>query len=343
MIKEAIQKLKEKQDLDPREMAVVFNEIMGGGAEKQDMKDFLLSLKAKGESPDEIAAATGIMRKKMEKVSAAVENLIDTCGTGGAKINDINISTIVAIVLAGCGVKVAKHGNRSNTGKCGSSDILKEFKVNINMTPEKVAELIEKIGIGFMHAPNFHPAMKNVIEVRKELKTRTIFNILGPLSNPAGAKMQILGVFEPELTEMMAKALSKLGGKRAYVVHGVVQGLPEENLDEISIKGKTKISELKDGKIETYYVEPKDFGVEEAGSLDEIRGGEPKYNKRIIKSILKGKKGTPRNMVLINAGAALKMVGKARDFKEGVKLAAECIDQGRALAKLNSLIDESNK
>lgn len=343
MIKEAIKKLSDKKDLNPLEMTTTFEEIMGGSAEKSDMEKFLLSLKAKGESLDEIVAATQVMREKMKKVKTSVGDLIDTCGTGGAKINDINISTIVAIVLAGCGVKVAKHGNRSNTGKCGSSDILKAFNVNIDMTPEKVAELIEKIGIGFMHAPNFHPAMKNVIEVRKELKTRTIFNILGPLSNPAGATMQILGVFEPSLTEIMAKALNKLGGRRAYIVHGIVQGDPEENLDELSIKGKTKISELKDGKIETYYVEPKDFGMEEAESLDAIKGKEPDYNREIAESILKGKKGIARDMVLMNAAAALKMVGKAADFKKGVELAADCIDSRKALETLELLKKLSNQ
>jgi anthranilate phosphoribosyltransferase len=337
MIKEAIKKVSGKIDLTSQEMAKVFDEIMNGQAEKQDMKDFLLAIKAKGESPDEIASAAKIMREKMKRVNARGGDLIDTCGTGGAPINDINVSTVSAIVLAGCGLKIAKHGNVSFTGKCGSANILEALGVNINTTPEKIAQLIEKVGIGFIFAKNFHPAMKNVAEARKELKTRTIFNILGPLSNPAGANMQILGVFDPGITEVMAEALNKLGSKKAYVVHGL------EGLDEISIKGETKVSELSDGKIKTYTVKVEDFGIEE-GSLDEIRGGTPEYNKKVTLEILEGKDRTPRrDMVLINAAAALKMVGKAKDFKEGVKLVAECIDSGKALEKLNSLIDESNK
>jgi anthranilate phosphoribosyltransferase len=221
MIKEAVKKLKEKIDLEGPEMVDVFNEIMTGAAEKGDVKDFLLSLKEKGESPEEIAAAAKVMREKSTKVVTKSKDLIDTCGTGGAKVNDVNISTVVAIILAACGLKVAKHGNRSFTGKCGSADILEELGVNINNKPEKVAALIDEIGIGFIFARNFHPAMKNVMEIRKELATRTIFNILGPLSNPAGARMQILGVYKPELTEIMAEALNKLGSEKAYVVHGM--------------------------------------------------------------------------------------------------------------------------
>jgi len=337
MIKEAIKKVTEKIDLNPQEMALVFDEIMSGNAEKDDIKYFLLSLKAKGESPDEIAAAAKIMRRKMKRVETLAENIVDTCGTGGAPINDINVSTIVALVIAGCGVKVAKHGNVSFTGKCGSADILEALGVNINMTPEKVARLIDEIGIGFIFAKNFHPAMKNVAEVRKELATRTIFNILGPLSNPAGVKMQLLGVYESKLTEVMAEALNKLGSARAYVVHGL------EGLDEISIKGETKISELKDGRVTTCRVRPEDFGIKE-GSLDEIRGRTREYNKEVTLKILEGKDRTARrDMVLINAAAALKMAGEAKDFKEGVELAAECIDSGKALEKLNRLIDESNR
>ena len=318
-------------------MASVFNEIMSGAAKEEDVKEFLSSLKAKGESPDEIAAAAKIMREECTKVCVSTENLIDTCGTGGAKINDVNVSTINAIVLAACGLKVAKHGNRSFTGKCGSADILEELGVNINNTPERVAELIEKIGIGFIFARNFHPAMKNVMKIRKELKTRTIFNILGPLSNPAGAKMQILGVYKSELTEVMAEALNKLGSERAYVVHGL------EGLDEVSIKGKTKLSELKAGLVATRHIKAEDFGIKE-GALEEILGGSREYNKKVALEILEGKdKSARRDMVLINAAAALKMAGKAADFREGVGLAAECIDSGKALAKLNSLREASNR
>ncbi len=337
MIKEAIKKVAQKIDLDGQEMASVFNEIMTGTAKEEDVRGFLLSLKAKGESPDEIAAAAKVMREKCTKVKVDTHDLIDTCGTGGAPVNDINVSTINALVLAGCGLKIAKHGNRSFTGKCGSADILEELGVNINNTPEEVAELIEKVGIGFIFAKNFHPAMKNVMKIRKELKTRTIFNILGPLSNPAGAKMQILGVYKSELTEVMAEALNRLGSEKAYVVHGL------EGLDEISIKGKTKLSELKAGSVTTQYIQPADFGIKE-GALEEILGGSREENKVKVLGILEGKDKTARrDMVLINAAAALRMAGKARDFEEGVKLAAECIDSGKAFAKLESLREMSNK
>jgi anthranilate phosphoribosyltransferase len=335
MIKEAIKKVSQKINLAPEEMISVFNEIMNGTAEKEDVKKFLLSLKDKGESPDEIAAAARVMREKCTKVRPKAKDLVDTCGTGGAKINDVNISTVVAIVLAGCGLKVAKHGNRSFTGKCGSADILEELGVNISQTPEKVARLIDEVGIGFIFAPNFHPAMKNVMGIRRELATRTIFNILGPLSNPAGAKMQILGVYKPELTEVMAEALSKLGSEKAYVVHGL------EGFDEISIKGETKLSELKDGKVATRQISPEDFEIKE-GSIDKILGGSREHNAKIVLDILNGKKGIPRDMVLLNAGAALKMVGRALDFKGGVKIAGEGIDSGKALETLNKLKELSS-
>jgi anthranilate phosphoribosyltransferase len=263
--------------------------------------------------------------------------LIDTCGTGGAVFHDINISTIAAFVIAGCGVKVAKHGNRSFTGKCGSADILEALGVNINMTTEEVKSLIERIGIAFIFAPNFHPAMKNVMEARRELKMRTIFNLLGPISNPAGVKMQLLGVYKAELTDLMAKALKRLGSERSYVVYGLA------GLDEISIEGETKVSELKYGEINTYYIRPADFGIKE-GRLDEVKGGTPSSNKEAALRILKGEeKGVARNMVLMNAAAALKMAGKTADLKIGVRLAAESIDSGRALMKLNDLIALSNK
>ncbi|MBU4376908.1 MAG: anthranilate phosphoribosyltransferase [Candidatus Omnitrophica bacterium] len=336
MIKEATEKILKKHDLSPSEMENVFEEIMNGDAAKEDVKRFLVSLAAKPESPEEIASAAAVMRRKAVKVAVSPEKLIDTCGTGGARVNDVNVSTISAIVLAGCGLRVAKHGNRSFTGKCGSADLLEALGVNIDQKPERVAELIEKIGIGFMFAPNFHPAMKNVMEARRELKARTIFNILGPLSNPAGVKMQIIGVYKPELTEIMAEALNRLGSEKAYIVHGL------EGLDEISIKGETKISELKHGKITTYRLMPGDFGIEE-GSLREIAGGLPAHNADIALAVLNGQKNAVRNTVLLNAAAALKMAGEVSDFQNGVKAARESIDSGRALRKLNALKDMSSK
>ncbi|MDP3789923.1 MAG: anthranilate phosphoribosyltransferase [Candidatus Omnitrophota bacterium] len=334
-IKEATEKLEKKIGLSDREMEAVFEEIMAGRAEKEGVKRFLISLAAKGESPEEIAAAARVMRKKATKVNIAPEGLIDTCGTGGAAFHDINISTIAAFVIAGCGIKVAKHGNRSFTGKCGSADILEALGVNINKNAEEVRVLIEKTGIAFLFAPNFHPAMKNVMEVRRELKMRTIFNLLGPLSNPAGVRMQILGVYKAELTEVMAEALKKLGSERAYVVYGLA------GLDEISIEGETKVSELKDGKVSTYYIKPADFGIKE-GSLNDIKGDLPSCNKEIVLRILKGEeKGTARSAVIINAAAALVVAGSAPDLKSGADMAGKSIDSGRALQKLNMLKDLS--
>lgn len=336
MIKEATEKILTKRDLSAPEMESAFEEIMGGGTDKEDVKRFLISLAAKGESPEEIASAAAVMRKKAVRVTVSPDKLIDTCGTGGAAINDVNVSTISAIVLAGCGLRAAKHGNRSFAGKCGSADLLEALGVNIEQKPERVADLIEKIGIGFMFAPNFHPAMKNVMDARRELKARTIFNILGPLSNPAGVKMQVIGVYKPELTEIVAEALNKLGSERAYVVHGMA------GLDEISIKGETKISELKRGKVTTYMVRPGDFGLEE-DPLEEITGGPPARNAAIALTVLSGQKNALRDMVLLNAAAALKMAGEVFDFQSGVEAARDSIDSGRALRKLNALRDMSGK
>ena len=331
MIRETVEKIKRKINLSKKEMKQVFDEIMSGGLAKEDIKDFLKSLHDKGESADEIAAAAEVMREKALRVNTKTRDLVDTCGTGGAKIRDINVSTIVAIVLAASGVKVAKHGNRSFTGKCGSADLLEELGVNIHMSPKEVGELIEKAGFGFMFAPDYHPAMKRVSEARKELAMRTIFNIIGPLSNPAGANMQILGVYDARITELMAGALKKLGARRALVVHGL------EGLDEISIKGRTKISELKDDRVRTYQVKPDDFGIKE-GNLEEVKGGDREYNKKAVLEILKGEDRTGRrDIVLINAGAALNLAGKAKDFKEGVKIAAESINSGKAIKTLEQL------
>ena len=337
MIKEATKKVSTGQDLTADEMTRAFNEVMNGTAEKGDVKSFLLSLKEKGESSDEIFAAAKVMREKAIKVDVSTDNLIDTCGTGGADVCDINVSTVTALVLAGCGMKVAKHGNRSFSGKCGSADILEAFGVNIEAGPEKVAKMIREIGMAFIFAKNYHPAMKNVMGIRKELATRTIFNILGPLSNPAGAKMQILGVYKPEMTELMVEALNKLGSERACVVHGM------KGLDEISIEGPTRVSELKAGSVSTYTVSPADFDLPE-GEIKNVRGGMPEDNKEIILDILKGKdNGEPRNMVLMNAAMALRMADKVLDLKEGVNAAAGCIDSGKALNVLERLREMSNE
>ena len=337
MIKDIIKKLEAKIDLDSKEMTGVFDEIMSGGADNEDIKRFLLRLKEKGEKPHEIAAAAGIMRAKATKVDVSTDKLIDTCGTGGAPFHDANISSIEAFVVAGCGLKVAKHGNRSFTGKCGSADIMEALGVNINASPETVTRCIEDCGAGFIFAKNFHPAMKNVMQARKELKTRTIFNILGPLANPAGVKMQILGVFSADITELIAEALGFLKSEKAYVVHGM------EGIDEISVKGDSKVTELAGGKVSTFTVEPKDFGLEE-GSLNDVKGGDAAHNKELALSVLEGRnRSSLRDMVLMNASAALKMAGVAPDFKSGLSIAAESVDSGRARGVLKQLVEISNR
>ena len=337
MIKEAIKKIKAKTDLSKEEVFGVFAEIMSGATPKEDIKDFLKTLSEKGESADEIAAAAQVMRNKAIRIESGLKDLVDTCGTGGAPVRDVNVSTISAIVIAASDIKVAKHGNRSFTGKCGSADLLEALGVNIHIKPDKAVKLLKEANFTFIFAPDYHPAMKNVVEARRELASRSIFNILGPLSNPAGADIQVLGVYDEKLTELMANSLAKLGTKAAMVVHGLL------GLDEVSIKGKTKVSEVKNGKVSTYYVTASDFGIAES-PLDEIKGGDPAYNKKIALDILGGKDKGPRcDMVLINAACVFKLTGKAKDFKEGVKMAEKTIDTGAALAALEKIKELSNK
>lgn len=331
MIREAIGKVVRSIDLGQGEMAGVFEEIMSGEATPVQIAAFITALRMKGETVDEITAAARVMRKKAAAISLGEnEDLIDTCGTGGDSSNTFNISTAAAFVVAGCGVKVAKHGNRSVSSRCGSADVLEELGVKIDLPPVKVKRCIKKIGIGFMFAPVFHGAMKFAAAPRKEIGIRTIFNILGPLSNPASAAFQIMGVFKPELTETMAKALANLGARAAMIVNS------EDGLDEISISGKTKITEYKNKKIRSYYVQPKNFGLKRA-ALKSVRGGDKKANARIILDILNGKRGPQADIVLMNASAALVLMDEARDFRDGVRIACEAVDSGKALEKLKLL------
>lgn len=337
MIKEATDKISKRVDLTEAETREVFDEIMSGKAAVAQIVSFLKALKEKGETVEEITGAAKVMREKSLKINIGkgVE-LIDTCGTGGSGTNTFNISTTAAFVIAGCGLKVAKHGNRAASSQCGSADVLESLGVKLDIGPEKVEECIKKIGIGFMFAPIFHGAMKHAAPARKEIGTRTIFNILGPLSNPAGAMNQVLGVYSAELTEVMAEVLKNLGSRRAFVVHGM------DTLDEITITGKTKVTELKDGKISTFYAEPGQFGIKSA-ELNDIKGGGAKENAKIVLSVLKGERSPRRDVVLLNAAAALVAGAKAKDFKDGVKLASESIDSGRALKKLEELIEFTNR
>ena len=331
MIREAIDKIVKRIDLNQGEMTQVFEEIMTGAATPVQIGVFITALRMKGETVDEITAAARVMRSKAAVIDLGEdEDIVDTCGTGGDVSHTFNISTATAFVLAGCGIKVAKHGNRSVSSQCGSADVLEELGVKINLPPDRVKECIKKIGIGFMFAPMFHSAMKYAVEPRKDIGIRTIFNILGPLSNPANATHQIVGVYRPELTELMARVLLNLGARAAMVVHS------EDGLDEISISAKTRITELKNKKIKTYYVQPKNFGLKQV-DISAVRGGAKQQNAKIIIDILNGQRGPARDVVLMNASAALMVMEEARDFKDGIRLSEESIDSRWALNKLEAL------
>ncbi|WP_456401378.1 anthranilate phosphoribosyltransferase [Persephonella sp.] len=332
MIKELIRKITENRDLSAGEMKDLFNGLMDGKLTDAQIGAVLTGLKMKGETVEEISSAAEIMREKSVKVNIKDKsNLIDTCGTGGDKIDTFNVSTITAFVIAGAGLKVAKHGNRSVSSKCGSADIMEALGIKIDLTPEKTAEAIESIGLGFLFAPIYHPAMKNVIRQRQEIGIRTIFNILGPLSNPAGAKYQLLGVYDEKLVEPIGRVLSSLGIKKAYVVHGL------EGLDEVSITTKTAVAEVNEGEIEIYYVKPEDFGLKSA-SLNDIKGGDLEVNLEIALNILEGKDRSPKtDFVAINAGFALHAGGRTSSIQEGIELAKETIYSKKAFDILEKL------
>lgn len=335
-IKKAIARVVEKKDLTAPEMHSVFASIMGGKATPSQIGAFITALRMKGESVDEITAAAKVMREKAVKIRPGAGVIVDTCGTGGTGTRVFNVSTASAFVLAGCGVKVAKHGNRSASSSCGSADVLEELGVNINLPFKATEKMVKEIDLGFMFAPLFHGAMKYAIGPRKEIGVRTIFNLLGPLCNPAGASYQVMGVYDPDLTEVIAKVLKKLGARRAFVVHGAGP------LDEVSISGKTKVSELKSGRVRTYYVSPGDFGIKRS-PLKDVKGGSPKKNAAMIKKVLKGAKGPARDIVLANAALALVACGKAKGLKSGVEKAACSIDSGEAMEKLRQLVRAGKK
>ncbi len=334
MIKELIKKITEGKNLTDIETKELFKNLMEGNATDTQIGAILVGLKMKGETIDEIKSATEIMREKAVKINVKdKENLVDTCGTGGDKVNTFNVSTITAFVLAGAGVKVAKHGNRSVSSKCGSADIMEALGVKIDLSPEKTKEAIEKIGLGFLFAPIYHPAMKNVIRQRRELGVRTIFNILGPLSNPAQAEYQLVGVYDENLVEIVANVLAKLGLKRGYVVHGL------EGLDEVSITNETLVGEINKGDVEIYKVKPEDFGLKR-GNLKDIEGGDLKHNLKIALDILTGKDKTVKtDFVALNTAFALNIVGKVKSIKEGIELAKESIYSGKAYQILEKLRD----
>jgi len=320
------------KDLTNTQMGDMISHIFSGRLTDVQVAGFIAALAAKGETIEELTGAAQIMRQNAVKIQVTGhDTVIDTCGTGGDAADTFNISTTTAFVAAGCNVIVAKHGNRSVSSKCGSADLVEALGVNLDVDPEIVEEAIAQIGIGFVFAPRHHGAMKFAAPARKELGIKSIFNMLGPLSNPAGANCQLLGVYAPELTEMFARTLNKLGTKRAFVVHG------HDGLDEISVCSPTRVSELNQGQIKTYDIHPEDF----FGTLSDpqdIKGGDLKTNLQITKDVLNGKKGPKRNIVLINTSAALVAAGKSDSLKEGILMAEESIDSRKAITKLNELI-----
>lgn len=339
MIREAIQLLVDRKDL-PSELAQQsMREIMAGDATPAQIGAFLTSLRMKGETVDEITALALVMRENAVRISPHVNGrTVDTCGTGGDQVKTFNVSTAAALVASGAGVPIAKHGNRSVTSKCGSADVLEALGVNLSASPMTVQKGIEQVGIGFMFAPSFHPAMKNAIIPRREIGVRTIFNILGPLTNPANANAQVLGVYDPNLVEPLAKVLLKLGTEEAIIVHGM------NGLDEISVIGKTKLAWVKDGQTTSKEISPQDLNLNQARP-NEISGFDIEQSARLLVNILNGKedKNSARlNMVLANASAAIVVAGMAEDLASGVNVAQESITGGKGYDKLKRLIQITN-
>jgi len=339
MIAKALAKVVDRINLSEDEMIEVMKKVMNGKAASSQIGAFLTALRMKGESIEEITAAARVMREKVKKIKVSIDKdtaLVDTCGTGGDKKGTFNISTISALVIAGAGVKVAKHGNHSVSSRCGSADLMQALGVNINISTEKIEECIEKVGFGFLYAPLFHSAMKYVALARKEMGIRTIFNLLGPLSNPAMASAQLIGVYASNLTETVSVVLKSLGCKHALIVHG------NDGLDEITITGKTKITELIADETKTYYIHPEDFGMK-VGSFEDIKGGNIEENALIAKAVLNGKEGAQRDIVVLNSAAALIAAGKVNDFPQAIEISEESIRSGKAIAVLQRLIRLTNE
>ncbi|OPY10752.1 MAG: Anthranilate phosphoribosyltransferase [Syntrophus sp. PtaU1.Bin005] len=335
MIRESIAKVVEGVNLSESEMTSTMNEIMEGGATEAQIGSFMTALRMKGETVDEVTGAARSMRQKATRIDARAQVIVDTCGTGGDGMNTFNISTTAAFVVAAAGITVAKHGNRAVSSACGSADVLEALGVNISAGVEIVEECVQQLGIGFLFAPKLHGAMKYAIGPRREIGIRTIFNMLGPLTNPAGANAQLIGVYDAKLTEMFAGVLKNLGARRAFVVHG------SDGLDEATVTGPTRVSQLKDGLISTYNIDPMDF-FGRTFSLEDIAGGDASANARITRDVLTGKEGACRSIVLLNAALAIMAGEKAGTIPEGLAVAADCIDSGKAAKKLQELIELSN-
>ena len=336
MFKENLSKIVKRENLNEEQMSQMITEIFSGDITDAQIGAMMAALATKGETFEELAGAARAMRRKALRIQTSAATVVDTCGTGGDGAHTFNISTTTSFVVAACGVTVAKHGNRSVSSQCGSADLLEALGVKLDTAPEIVEEAVQDIGIGFLFAPLYHGAMRFAAKARKEVGLRSIFNMLGPLTNPAGANCQLLGVYAPELTEMFAHALQLLGAKRAFVVHG------HDGLDEISVCAPTRISELKDGLIRTYDISPEQFFSERAKPAD-LLGGNPEENAQITRNILNGEKGPKRNVVLINAAAALVAAGQVEDLKQGIRMAETAIDDGDAARKMEALIKYSQE
>jgi anthranilate phosphoribosyltransferase len=335
MITEAVEKIALGEDLTRAEAEAAMQQILSGCSNDEQIAGFLSALRVKGETVDELVGFATAMRRHAAPIFQGGrrdgEILVDTCGTGGDASGTFNVSTAAAFVVAGAGVRVAKHGNRSISSRCGSADVLEALGADLALLPERIGEAIRAIGIGFLFAPAMHSAMKHAMAARRQLGGRTVFNLLGPLTNPAGASAQVVGVFDPSFTELLAEALGELGVRRAFVVHGA------DGLDEISLAGETQVAELRDGAVRSYTVVPEDFGLRRA-PLEAIAGGDASHNAEIILRVLEGEFGPQREVVQANAAAALVAAGRATDFLDGVRLAAESLDSGAARAKLDQLI-----
>lgn len=336
-MKEAVQKVVDRQDLTEEEAKRVMNIMLSGEATQAQIGTFLTAMRMKGETLEELTGFAAVLKEKAEHIAPKTANYVDLVGTGGDRTFTFNVSTTSAFVAAGAGLPIAKHGNRSISSKSGAGDVLEALGVNIMAEPEVVTKCVEEAGIGFMFAQNFNKSMKYVGQARKEMGIRTVFNILGPLANPSDAKCMVVGVYDPAMTDMVAKAMNRLGVENGFVVSG------EDHMDEFTLTGKTTVSQIKSGKVSTYQVTPEQFGLKRA-TLKELQGGDGKENAKIITAILKGEeRGAKREIVLLNAGATLYAGRKATSMEEGIKLAAESIDSGKAYGVLEKLVKLSNQ
>jgi len=336
MIREVLGMLVEGKNLTKAQAKDVMKEIMQGRATSAQIAAFLVALRMKKETVDEIVGLAEEMISRAVSFPWDGDVLVDTCGTGGDNLGTFNVSTTCIFVIAAAGIKVAKHGNRALSSRCGSADVLEELGVKIDLSCHLVKKALEEVGIGFLYAPFFHQAMKHALPIRRQIGVRTVFNLLGPLTNPLRANIRLMGVYDCSLISTMAEVISNLGAKRAFVVWG------EDGLDEVSVAGRTKVAELKEGEIISYFVEPKDLGINK-WPLKEIKGGDRKINAMIIRDILSGReKGAKRDMTLINSAFCLIGAGVANSLREGVMIASDCIDSGDALKKLNQLVEFTN-